>query len=206
VGATVAATAAEGPGTRFALWVQGCTLSCPGCFNPHLWGTRGGTVCAVSSLADQIAAADVDGLTLLGGEPFQQARPLARLAAAVRATGRSVMTFTGYELDELTGSGAPTGAAGLLAATDLLVTGRYRRDLPDLHRPWVGSTNQRFVFLTDRYRHLETDLREIGDRLEVRIDPAGLVTVNGWAGDAALEALLGDTALDLRRRNRTVAP
>ncbi|WP_228460770.1 4Fe-4S single cluster domain-containing protein [Gordonia crocea] len=198
----MSSTVAEGPGTRFALWVQGCSLQCPGCFNPHLWGTKGGTDRRVADLVDDVSAADVDGITLLGGEPFEQAVALAALADAVRARGLSVMTFTGYDLPELTGAGAPTGSAELLAATDLLVTGRYERERPDHRRPWVGSTNQRFEFLTDRYRHLEQKLRAIGDRLEIRVDATGAVMVNGWSSMESLEMLLDDPALILRRPGR----
>lgn len=166
-----------------------------------MWAPRGGRLVSVEALATQICAADVEGLTLLGGEPFEQARPLGRLAAEIQRLGLSVMTFTGHEHEQLTGRGAPTGADDLLAHTDLLVDGRYLADQPDLVRPWVGSTNQRFHFLTERYRHLAKELGEIPDRIEVRIARDGEVAVNGWASVAQLDDLLAGISMPVGRGN-----
>ena len=183
-------TTAEGPGRRAALWVQGCSIRCPGCFNRHSWPERGGTLVGWAALAERIVAVDgIEGLTLLGGEPFDQAAPVARLAEAVRARGLGVMTFTGYTLEALRGAGRPEHEA-LLAATDLLVDGPYLADRPERRRPWVGSSNQRFHFLTARYAALEAEWEAIPNRLEVRIRRDGLTQVNGFAPVDRLEALL----------------
>lgn len=202
-GAIIERTEAEGPGLRFAIWVQGCSIHCPGCFNPHFWGTRGGVEQPVSGLVQRVVAANVEGITLLGGEPFEQAGGLARLAAAVREQGLSVMTFTGYERAFLESPHAPPGAGALLAATDLLVDGRYDTARPDTLRPWVGSTNQRFHFLTNRYQHLEARLPALRDTVEIRLAPDGQVTLNGWAGTDQLEELLAEiTPVGGRRQAR----
>ncbi|AEV83752.1 anaerobic ribonucleoside-triphosphate reductase activating protein [Actinoplanes sp. SE50] len=177
-------TRAEGPGERTAVWVQGCSIRCPGCFNPHLFTPRGGTPVPPAELAARILATGTDGVTLLGGEPFDQAAGLAAVAATVRAAGRTVMTFTGYDHAELR-SRADQGVAGLLAATDLLVAGPFRQDLIDRVRPWAGSTNQQFVHLTDR---LPVDVTP--DRLEVTVSGTGDIAVNGWADTETLDALL----------------
>ncbi len=194
IGSTVPLTKAEGPGKRFAVWAQGCTIRCAGCFNPHLWGARGGRLISAEDLCAQVVESasknEIEGITLLGGEPFEQAPAFAVLAEAVQQAGLSVMAFTGYELDDLRGPDAPEGAGALLAATDLLVDGPYRADSPDLLRPWVGSTNQEFRFLTDRYRHLEPTLQASPDRVEVRVSQHGEVTINGWATVGQLDALL----------------
>lgn len=129
-------------------------------------------------------------MTLLGGEPFEQAESFAQFASAVRAQGLSVMIFTGHYLDKLAGPDAPHGSAALLAQTDLLVDGPYIASEPDLNRPWVGSRNQSFHFLTDRYSHLREGLTGLGDRLEVRVSTRGEVTLNGWANVAMLDDLL----------------
>jgi anaerobic ribonucleoside-triphosphate reductase activating protein len=100
------------------------------------------------------------------------------------------MIFTGFEREFLESPAAPDGAAALLAETDLLVDGRYQAEMPDLLRPWVGSTNQKFHFLTNRYRHLEESLAGIPDRLEVRVSPTGQIAVNGWATIDRIDALL----------------
>lgn len=190
IGAIVPVTEAEGPGRRFAVWAQGCTIRCSGCFNPHLWSSAGGERVSVSDLAAQALSSDVEGVTLLGGEPFDQAEAFGEFASQVRMGGLSVMTFTGHELETLQSAQAPPGAEKLLAETDLLVDGRYHADDPDNVRPWVGSRNQRLHFLSPRYSTLQNHLESLGDRLEIRVTSSGDVRVNGWANVAALDELL----------------
>ncbi|MFC9996854.1 4Fe-4S single cluster domain-containing protein [Nocardia sp. NPDC127526] len=189
------ATEAEGPGRRTAIWVQGCTIRCRGCFNPHMWAAAGGTVVQVAEwiprVLDEAAGAGVEGITLLGGEPFEQAAPLARLAAAAQARGLSVMTFTGYEYADLTEwARRRRDIRDLLGRTDLLADGPFRADLLDRERPWVGSANQGLRALTERYRGLECVTAP--DRVEVRVGADGTIAVNGWSDVDALDALLAD--------------
>lgn len=188
-------TEAEGPGRRTAVWVQGCSIRCAGCFNPQMWARRGGTDRAVESLAEEILAGaavhDVEGISLLGGEPFEQAAALGRLAHVVRAAGLSVMTFTGYLLDDLRRwSRTRADIAALLAATDLLADGPFLQERPERRRPWVGSTNQGLHALSDRYVEEVDRAAELRDHVEVRIGADGLVSVNGWADAADLDVLL----------------
>ncbi|MDW4574533.1 4Fe-4S single cluster domain-containing protein [Microbacterium sp. M3] len=196
----LAATEAEGPGVRSAVWLQGCAVHCPECFNPQLWADRGGRVTGTAAIAadwaERALAAGAEGVTLLGGEPFDQAAAAASVARIFGAAGLGVMTFTGYPLDRLT-AWADAGRddiAALLAATDLLCDGPYLRDLPDMRRPWVGSRNQGIRALGPRYATEVSRIAAAGgsDRLEVRIDRDGTVAVNGWATDAAIAALLDD--------------
>lgn len=195
----LAATTAEGPGLRAAVWTQGCSVKCPGCFNPHLWSERGGrddvTAVVAAEWVAAARAAGSEGITLLGGEPFDQAAAMAVVAAAFRDAGLTVMTFTGYTLDQLQTWSAERGDIhALLQATDLLADGPYLADRPDARRPWIGSTNQGLRALTPAYRSLIDELERDGgqDRLEIRIARDGTIAVNGWADDDALELLLGD--------------
>jgi len=199
----LASTRAEGPGVRTAIWVQGCAIRCPGCFNPHMWSFRGGERVAPQELVARILAAGTDGLTLLGGEPFDQAAALAEVASGVRQAGRSVMTFTGYtraRLRDAVDAGRDDVAA-LLGETDLLVAGPFLRDRIDTDRPWVGSTNQEFVLLNDRFPHLLDDVQHSRDRVEISVDTSGRIAVNGWADPQALDALL----TSLGRPNRLLS-
>lgn len=183
----VARTRAEGPGTRACVWVQGCSIHCRGCFNKHMWEPSGARGVPAADLADRIVAADgIEGVTFLGGEPFEQAAALAAVARRIQAAGLSVMAFSGYQLEDLV---EDASCRELLAATDLLVDGPYDLRHPDTTRPWVGSTNQRFWFLTDRYASLAGDLALLPNRLEVRLRPDGTVFVNGMARPAQLRAI-----------------
>jgi anaerobic ribonucleoside-triphosphate reductase activating protein len=181
VGVEVAGTDAEGPGRRYALWVQGCPMRCPGCCNPELLRFGAGTPTPVSELLERILAthhrAPLDGLSLLGGEPFAQAEALAVLAEGVRAAGLSVMIYSGYTRSELESMGS-SAVERLLAAADLLVDGRYEREKPDTERRWIGSTNQRLHFLTGRHKPEESTFSD-GETVEIRLNGSQVI-VNGW--------------------------
>ncbi|GIJ29755.1 radical SAM protein [Micromonospora qiuiae] len=197
-------TRAEGPGERTAIWVQGCAIRCPGCFNPHLWSFRGGEQVTPAELVGRVLDAGTEGLTLLGGEPFDQAAPLAEVAAGVRDAGRSVMTFTGYTRAQLAAAvdAGRDDVAALLAATDLLVAGPFDADRIDTRRPWMGSTNQEFVLLSDRFPEMLTGLTGCPDRVEVTVDTAGRIEVNGWAEVDILDELLATVGRRPGRRDR----
>jgi anaerobic ribonucleoside-triphosphate reductase activating protein len=166
-----------------------------------MWGFRGGTRYRPDEIVDVVVRAGTEGITLLGGEPFDQAAPLADVAAGVRAAALSVMTFSGYTLAQLTeaASAGRTDVAALLDQTDLLVAGPFLADRIDHARPWVGSTNQEFVALTDRLRSVVDRLGEIPDRVEVTVDASGAVAINGWADLDTLDEWLGRAVI--RRRS-----
>jgi len=186
-------TEAEGPGRRLALWVQGCTIRCPGCCNPEMFTKVGGTEMTLDEvLARFDANPGVDGVSILGGEPFEQAADLAAVARGVRARGKNVMVYSGYTIAELASQAVDDPAiTALLAEIDLLVDGRYDRDLaeppPPLGRRWLGSTNQVMHFLTAAYSPEDPSMRG-ANTVEVHWRDGKLV-VNGWPAGAA--ALLG---------------
>ena len=179
----VPVTEAEGPGRRFALWLQGCSLACPGCCNADLWDPAGGREVLAAAVAAALEAvrSEVEGITLLGGEPFDQAAGAAEVARAARGWGLSVAVFTGYSRPELESRG-DEGTAALLAATDLLVDGRYDASRPERARRWVGSANQRFHFLTGRYAPGLEILRpgEPAETVELHLGADGSVIRSGW--------------------------
>lgn len=176
----VPCTEAEGPGKRFAVWFQGCPLRCPGCCNPEYLPFKGGESKSLREMAERMRLArdeaGIEGITLLGGEPTAHAVPAVALAKAARELGLSVMTFSGYTLEQL--REMPEPAVGeLIALTDILVDGPYDRDQPDTERRWIGSRNQRIHFLTSRYQFDDQWRRR--NTLEIRVDRTG-ITVNGF--------------------------
>jgi anaerobic ribonucleoside-triphosphate reductase activating protein len=180
-------TEAEGPGRRFAVWFQGCPLRCPGCCNPEFLPFKGGEAVSLGTMFERVEAATkqgIEGITLLGGEPFAHAEGASRLAEQVRGIGLSVMVFTGYTLEELRERDDPAIRV-LLEQTDLLVDGPYLKDSPDTQRRWIGSTNQRIHFLTDRYRADDPCWKQ-KNTLEIRLDLQSL-TVNGFPAAGATE-------------------
>lgn len=178
----VPCTEAEGPGKRFAVWFQGCPLRCPGCCNPEFLPFRGGQAKAVHELAQWLtrskAESEIEGITLLGGEPFAHAQPALALARAARERGLSVMIFSGYTIEQLSEMTDPA-VGQLIALTDILVDGPYVREQPDTERRWIGSKNQRIHFLSNRYRFDEQwrqrntlEIRLIGDEISINGFPA----------------------------------
>jgi anaerobic ribonucleoside-triphosphate reductase activating protein len=181
-----------GPGLRAVVWLQGCPRlpRCPGCFNRAMQDTeRTVALLAPRSLAARLLAGPgLDGITLSGGEPFHQAAAAAELAAAVRARGLTVVTFSGHTLEELLRAARPEWLA-LLRETDLLVDGGYDETRP-CREPLRASANQRLWFLSGRIR--AADL-EPADAVEVVIEPGGAASLSGAPAElGALRAALDD--------------
>lgn len=190
IGRVLHGTTAEGPGLRSAIWTQGCSIRCAGCINPHLFSSRGGQDVSAKALIDAALASGVEGLTLLGGEPFDQSDGLAVVAEMAHAAGLGVICFTGYQHEGL--ARGPKGHTRFLAAIDLLVDGPYLESEPEGVRALVGSSNQRFIHLTERYR--DYDPSRASNRVDVRIRPDGSVEVAGFLkseGLAQFSAPLG---------------
>ncbi len=188
-------TAVEGPGLRAALWVQGCPIRCPGCANGATWSFDRGHEKTVEELFEKIRVQEnIEGVTFIGGEPFSQARSLASLGNLCQQRGYSVVTFTGYEYAQLLAADHNDWNA-LLAVTDLLLAGPFLQDQRDFSRPWVGSRNQEFVFLTDRYSHFETTGFKSKNGLEIQIVPDGTVRLNGLASVEDIASLQQELAV-----------
>lgn len=147
-------TEAEGPGKRFAIWCQGCLRRCPGCCNPHMQPMERKHLVEVDQLMELIqwhkAENGVEGVSFIGGEPILQAEGFAQLAKRCQDIGLSVLLFTGYKYEELLGM-ENDDVNLLLEHSDILVDDEFFEDLYDKERDWVGSTNQRVIFLSSRY-------------------------------------------------------
>jgi anaerobic ribonucleoside-triphosphate reductase activating protein len=172
---------ANGPGARFVVWFQGCTLGCPGCFNPTTHDAAGGREVAIDELVGELnraaatgsaAAPAIEGLSLSGGEPLQQPAAARALLDAARALGLSTLAFSGYTIDEIR---ALPGGPEVLARLDVLIDGRYlaRERLAIGLR---GSANQRIQLLTHRYTRREVEDTPVA---EIRIGPTGEVVLTG---------------------------
>lgn len=173
----IANTTVEGPGIRFCIWVQGCNKHCSGCWAKDTWNFGVGSKYNVEELFSLIKQeTQIEGVTFLGGEPFEQAKELAVLAQMIKSAGLSVVCFTGYTLEELRLKNS-ADINSFLENIDLLIDGGFEKENFDLSRPWVGSSNQRFIFLTDRYNQEEISLYK--NKIEVRISQDGKTEING---------------------------
>lgn len=172
----------NGPGARAVIWVQGCPLACPGCFNPHTHSTSPRHLIPVDRLAERIRGIEkIEGVTFSGGEPFAQAEPLAELARALRRDGLSIMSYSGHTIEHIRGGGDPA-KLDLLSQLDLLVDGPFIQARQQALL-WRGSANQRVHFLTPRYRHLKLWIAQTSRRVEVTLHERGRLTVTGFPND-----------------------
>ncbi|MFE8700593.1 4Fe-4S single cluster domain-containing protein [Cytobacillus sp. FJAT-54145] len=188
-------TTVEGPGKRACLWVQGCSIRCRGCGVPWTWSVSGGSDILVDDLFEKILESkhdnEIEGVTFLGGEPFDQAGPLALLAEKIKNTGLSIMSFSGYTYEHILEQNKPHWNK-LLTHVDLLIDGPFIQAQLDLSRPWVGSSNQQYRFLTDRYKYLENNLSSIANKIEIRLERDGTIAINGMVTQENLKLLTKD--------------
>lgn len=182
-------TAAEGPGKRACIWVQGCSHRCNGCFATHLWNKEEGKEVSTEEIIQKLNTVidTIDGITFLGGEPMEQADELWKIAEYVKKAGKNVLTFTGYTYDELTSDKSQTiaqfsekqrnGIDKLLKYTDLLADGPFVKEKVSYDRPLLGSSNQRFVYLSNEISPRQ--IEEYHNSFEFRINKSGQLQVNG---------------------------
>ena len=164
-----------GPGNRWVIWLQGCSIRCPGCWNREMWSFRKRHEYPVERLLHRILNCkdQVEGITVLGGEPFDQYDELLVLVQKIQRNSLSVMLFTGYEIHEL----ANSNKTEILAFTDILVSGRYEQRRRNPFLQWRGSENQRIHFLSDRYT---PTILENKNYTEIIMAEDGSMTVLGF--------------------------
>ncbi len=166
---------ANGPGTRSVIWMQGCTLGCPGCCNPGMQPLSGGKKVSPAGLFARILrhGNQIEGITLTGGEPLLQMEPLTDFLAIIkRCTKLSVIVFTGYTWEETL---AKNNSAAFLALVDILIAGRYDQEKKTTGS-FRSSSNQTIHFLDPRYS--PKDLKDIPSS-EILISEDGNAILTG---------------------------
>lgn len=135
----------DGPGLRCAIFTQGCTHACPGCHNPGSHDLCGGTERSIAELVEGIAQNHlIQGVTLSGGDPFDQVQASAELARQIKERNYNLWTYTGYVYEDLAASDDPA-VRQLLECTDVLVDGPFVQSLASYDLKWRGSSNQRLI-------------------------------------------------------------
>ncbi len=135
----------DGPGVRYALFTQGCPHACAGCHNPGSHDFSAGYNKDIPTLlADILENPLLSGVTFSGGEPFMQAEALCMLGRLLRAHNLSIVTFTGYVLEELEARAAREPfVAELLELSHMLIDGPFVQSLMGEELVFRGSSNQR---------------------------------------------------------------
>lgn len=137
----------DGPGIRLVVFTQGCKHNCKDCHNPHTHTFDGGYDMEIGNIVQLVESNGLlDGITLSGGDPFEQPLAASKLANKVKQLGLSVVTYTGYTIERLIEIGEHNQEVkSLLIATDILIDGCYQVDKRDLTLPFIGSSNQRII-------------------------------------------------------------
>lgn len=148
---------ANGEGIRVSLFVSGCTHHCKGCFNKETWDFNYGeefTKETEDKILEMLSRSYINGLTLLGGEPFevQNQRILYPFLKRVKEKypDKNIWCYTGYtyETDLLGDSRARCECTdGMLEMIDVLVDGEFKEELKDITLKFRGSSNQRIINL-----------------------------------------------------------
>lgn len=148
---------ADGEGCRTTLFVSGCTNCCKGCFQPETWDFHYGqpyTEETEDRILELLHDENIQGLTLLGGEPFEpeNQRVLIRLLRRVRKElpQKDIWSYTGfvYDRDLLEGQRKHTEVSDeMLSLIDVLVDGPFIEEKKSLSLPFCGSMNQRVINL-----------------------------------------------------------
>ena len=137
----------DGPGIRLVVFGQGCKHHCPGCHNPESHSFEGGELMEIDSIMELVKENPLlDGVTLSGGDPFEQSESFAILAKKVKELGLNIITYTGYTYEEILDNiDLVPGWKKLLYSTDILVDGKFEIDKKSLMLKFKGSSNQRII-------------------------------------------------------------
>lgn len=166
-------TEVEGPYKRFCIWFQGCNIHCKGCCNPDYQPLVPKNIISLEELILIIKESkekfDIEGITYSGGEPTLQ-QCLPRLTEEIHRLGLGVISFTGRTYEDV---------KELLCGCDVVLDGDYEADKQETKRRILGSTNQRIMCLTDRYKDCINEWFVQNESRSVEVNMGSSIIING---------------------------
>lgn len=172
------ATEALGPGKRAVIWVQGCSFRCPGCVSPSYRPFTPAALIEAGDLTARILQiANLDGITISGGEPLHQAMGLVKLIDGIKEhrPDLTFLSYTGFRLEDLLQMPGFPGASEYLARLDCLIDGPYIRSLDDGLTGLKGSRNQTVHHFTPRLK--DFPFEDVIRQPEIRIQDHELLFI-----------------------------
>lgn len=157
-----------GPGKRLGIWVQGCSIHCKDCINKSTWSMKSGKKLHLLDIYNmvKIICKDYDGITITGGEPFDQYPQLMAFAYLIKKkTELNILCYTGYYLHELEQK-FPDKA--FYSGIDFLIDGRYEKDLISSNS-LKGSGNQSIYEFVNK-KAVKTNLNNIKKTWSIRCE------------------------------------
>ena len=137
----------DGEGLRTVIFFAGCPHSCLGCHNPSSWNMSNGKEMSIDEIMEEIESNPLTNVTFSGGEPFIQAKEIAKLAERIKKLGKNIWVYSGFTYEEIIKDSAKRH---LLNFCDVLVDGPFKMEERNLSLLFRGSHNQRIIYLTDR--------------------------------------------------------
>ena len=136
----------DGPGRRSVIQVSGCSIQCKHCFIPETHERENGKFVSISSIVDEIVMEREwhDGVTILGGEPFDQPESVAELVSRLKNHGLHVTVYSGFTIEQLSERRLPS-IDYILTHIDLLIDGPYMVGLRGGAGEYRGSRNQKII-------------------------------------------------------------
>ena len=136
----------DGPGRRTVIQTAGCTIRCEGCFIPQTWEERNGKRVSVSSIVEDVLnhRNEHDGVTILGGEPFDQPESVAELVSRLKHHGIHIVVYSGYTIEQLIQK-RRSAIDYILTHVDILIDGPFVSNLREGAGEYRGSRNQRLI-------------------------------------------------------------
>jgi anaerobic ribonucleoside-triphosphate reductase activating protein len=161
----------NGPGERFVIWTQGCRKGCKNCYNPETWSHYRNNLIDIDLLVEEIKNSSISGVTISGGDPFEQPEELFYLLGKIKQLDLSdgVIVFSGYTIDEIR---VREELRKSLDYIDVLIDGLYI-DEKRISSGLAGSSNQEFHFLTDKISRdnilidQEVEIHLLGDLIQL---------------------------------------
>ena len=140
---TVDDSIVDGPGLRYTIFTQRCFHNCSGCHNPKSHDINGGYLKDIQDILSEITANPLlDGITLSGGEPMLQVKPLIEICKEVKAMGLNIVVYSGFTYEEIL---KDAKKKELLQLCDMLIDGKFEQDKKSLALLYRGSANQRLI-------------------------------------------------------------
>lgn len=143
----------NGPGKRFTLWTQGCSKGCVDCFNPETWSNKNNIVLSTSEIFELIKEEEIDGVTITGGDPFEQEEELLDLLILISnlSLSKGVIVFSGFTYDEIRENKIREKCCDYI---DVLIDGRYEKEnrVSDCFK---GSSNQNIIYFSSKVKEEE---------------------------------------------------
>ena len=171
-----------GPGKRLLLFTQGCSIRCKGCVNSDLWNFGCGENITADEVLNICKENEVDGITLLGGEPLDQPEAILEAVKLLKENAFSVILFTGYTKKELKG-----GQIKAWNLADIVVSGRFVESKKNLYMQFRGSTNQRVY--THKGRLKDYKIADGQTVAILTIDDKGSLNIKGFFSDDIKEII-----------------